>query len=719
MRFFLTVTIFLFTQTLSAQFLTYYHQLNAADTSAKVLKHRFSNLEKLGYIPEIKPGMVNIYLSSVDGLSDILKRRRDQVILAFGDERIVLKRNELRNLLMEQYMKRYKDKSKKYQRKRKRYFKKVLKGKKKQPRGIEAFKLTFSVDKQAYGKKPFSIYWEKGCRRYASVDFKLTSATHFDEFPFFKNMQCKPFDRWTHFLSAPSLGIRSFGKLPYYAPLQVNRSTENFILFFDKNSFTYKQEEVQKIEDFLITSHKNISKAEITGYASVEGDSANNIKLQESRAGILMKVLEKYADVDLPYKLMAEENWKLFEFQVKKNNLPEKTTAEWKESLKNDSVQQALEPLLAVQRNAEVKLYLYERKTQNEILDDIYKTTNRFLNKYHSLPAKSPQRATALGNILAIRDYIFKKVEKKDFPLEWLLNLDEQVNIPDYYIYSLFSEILKPKNDRSHVSVMRQLTLKAYKAALYKFDQHSYNRFTQSDLLEIQKYIFKAILDGYFDAEMFFELPVPDEDKYIHLLLNHLEFKDRLIANNMLTSNDQEPTGQIISVDSRYYYLLKKIALNSLGGKFKSVSVRSDWLLEFDLAYFLHLNISNWQISERTLFDPEVNVEIMHKVLKKLDAVKSTICPYTVNYLKVGFYSKVIQNCRYKKVEPKLVTEAFDFIKSYYTKNFELMTSREKEGVAGQITGVNEYFYFNEPMGFSEILLKDLHQVNGSAFNNP
>lgn len=134
----------------------------------------------------------------------------------------------------------------------------------------------------------------------------------------------------------------------------------NFIVPFEKNKTQYRYVDIKPLLDSLGSDKTTVLSAEISAYASVEGSAEGNRRLQEERARSIVSAMQAVQEDSIATKIDAQENWVLFDKQVK--SVPQfrifagKTHDEVKEMLNDTALSHKLEPWLSLERRAFIKL---------------------------------------------------------------------------------------------------------------------------------------------------------------------------------------------------------------------------------------------------------------------------------------------------------------------------------------------------------------------------
>ncbi|MFI5220912.1 MAG: hypothetical protein ACHQK8_01200 [Bacteroidia bacterium] len=161
----------------------------------------------------------------------------------------------------------------------------------------------------------------------------------------------------------------AYENLPVMLDTLPSRVKETFMEFkqlsfripFEKNKFDYKPEDIAPLIDSLNEPRFIIQNVEITGYSSMEGDSAKNVDLQNKRAASIVKVLEQQqSGSKIKYEVKTGNSWEIFRKQILLTNyyyLADSSPAQVNAHLNHDTVLlRKIEHLLSEERFATIKM---------------------------------------------------------------------------------------------------------------------------------------------------------------------------------------------------------------------------------------------------------------------------------------------------------------------------------------------------------------------------
>ncbi|MEM7040696.1 MAG: hypothetical protein AAF570_27290, partial [Bacteroidota bacterium] len=143
----------------------------------------------------------------------------------------------------------------------------------------------------------------------------------------------------------------------------------DFVVPFEKNKYDYAVTDVQPMLDSVAAMGRSITSIAIRAFASVEGSTELNEKLQTRRAEAIFEAIQSQQEARISLRKTALENWTDFrrvsdsaDFRFFRRLSRQAT----KDTLATDKVLlQRLEPLLATHRRAEIRIYLSETHTDS------------------------------------------------------------------------------------------------------------------------------------------------------------------------------------------------------------------------------------------------------------------------------------------------------------------------------------------------------------------
>ncbi|HEY1040628.1 MAG TPA: hypothetical protein VGF30_14540 [Bacteroidia bacterium] len=215
----------------------------------------------------------------------------------------------------------------------------------------------------------------------------------------------------------------------------------NFIIPFEKNKSEFKAEDIKPFIDAMQEPDFFIEGLFIYAYASIEGDSVANSKLQRKRAESVTKVLQSMQTGKITPSIITNDSWNLFQLEMEDGKYDYLTKMSKKEAIKTinskGGLAQELEPYLAKQRFAQI------------VMDVTYDISG---NKEQKFSVVQFNRAVKSGNnkqAYKIMDFINKKTSSQKYTKDaW-----DDLQIPQEAKYSglLMNKIYYDYIDHGHV----------------------------------------------------------------------------------------------------------------------------------------------------------------------------------------------------------------------------------------------------------------------------
>ncbi|HAW50752.1 MAG TPA: hypothetical protein DCX54_00250 [Flavobacteriales bacterium] len=135
-----------------------------------------------------------------------------------------------------------------------------------------------------------------------------------------------------------------------------------FTVPFEKSKYDYEVEDIKPFLDSIQLNRFNIREIEVTAYSSIEGNPISNMNLQQRRAESILHAIGEYQLQEVKTKIETHENWDGFMESIKGSPYE----AEYKNLSKDeirmvvnsDTLQYDLEPYLADQRKANIRIFV-------------------------------------------------------------------------------------------------------------------------------------------------------------------------------------------------------------------------------------------------------------------------------------------------------------------------------------------------------------------------
>ncbi len=158
-----------------------------------------------------------------------------------------------------------------------------------------------------------------------------------------------------------------FYDIPYLTKLNkyqygVNPSLRelSFTVPFEQGKFRYDYEDIKPLIDSVTSDAFTVQSAKIEAFSSLEGNRSSNERLQKLRARSIINAMEYNQRSEIESEIKTNENWALFHQQIESENalkdLRGLDEAKIRQKLANKEYARSIEPFLAEQRYAKIKL---------------------------------------------------------------------------------------------------------------------------------------------------------------------------------------------------------------------------------------------------------------------------------------------------------------------------------------------------------------------------
>lgn len=244
-------------------------------------------------------------------------------------------------------------------------------------------------------------------------------------------------------------------KKPPFEP-RSESSLLNFTIPFEKNKAEFKKEDIQPFLDALQEPDFIIDGLYIYAYASIEGDSVANARLQRKRAESVVKVLQGMQQNQITPAIVTNDSWNLFVLEMEDGKYDHLTKMSKREAIKSinhtKGLAEELEPFLAKQRFAQI------------VMDVTYDISGSKEEKFSVVQFNRAVKAGNSRQAYRIMDYIAQKVGEKKYSAESL----DKMQIPAetgsvgllmnkiYYQYLLNGKVV---HDEEYNGVMELLKM--------------------------------------------------------------------------------------------------------------------------------------------------------------------------------------------------------------------------------------------------------------------
>jgi hypothetical protein len=489
-------------------------------------------------------------------------------------------------------------------------------------------------------------------------------------------------------------GPRFIEPLPEYTSETVRSARETFSLTFEPNRVEADPGELVRIQHFLENESRPIDRIYIHGFASVEGDSLQNQRLTEQRAEVLVRTLNRQGRDDIRYAVRTQENWQMFESQVRHERWEDRSREQWKDYLENDSVRQAMEPWLARQRSARLMIFLEDSVSRENQEQAILREFRQHLKVYERRPDRF-----RLGQLLSIRNYVREQVIQGTLSEKTLYDLSGKPS--EYDLYALFDEAARQDTLPAYFHFLLE---RAYRTALIRYRENVRREDRKADLLYVQQQVFKVMEND--PSSLTERFPIPEGEAFLQLRLNYMAFVERqsgLMRTQGRFSSIKWSINPAVG-ESRYYYLLKQVAQQTLTRGLKAVAYRSDWTKEFDLAEFLNMTLRGWDPFSDTYLDEEIGRKEIGRLITLLKNDNAHLCEDDVTYLRLTYALKLIQAGSVRPIRDPQMHNAIKFLIEYYFKAGPHLPQEQRIDLANQLAAANSYLYYNEAIILAQML---------------
>lgn len=559
----------------------------------------------------------------------------------------------------------------------------------------------------------------RGKRWYGLLYADTVQTMSIYQMPNFTLADCVPCSRYELLFNMVNRDLQALEFSPF-VPRGELRRTRTFSMRFAKNEVNYDPEDVAGIITFLQDSNFVVHKAQIKGFASVEGDSLNNSRLMAARADVLMQALDAVNDGDsITLELETTENWELFEKQLRQKGYDTTITREeWRALFYNDSIGEAMEPLLAKQRKAELKLFVSIRLQPQQKISLALSLYRRYVLRYE-LSKNNLNRYQTISRIMAIRNWLISEVVAGRLDEETLCALDP---IPDnmwsiFLLYEMSKSL--QRGEAIYCGGFKALIVDAHHASLYLSRQYPGNPTYMNHLRDIQVIAFRLIKSGKLEPDVLCELNLPDEPAYYEFTISQLYFVSyqvphlyaanpcerlsslapanpwQLYASAKVASPAPQDTARV-NKRGPFYYLIKKRVLDGEDLFARYTNRPEGQLLSFDIYNFLEFNINGWDVELDSLYDPEVSADVMDQQLRRLLRNPGPICPPNLDALALSFHRKVLLNAVYRQSPHALLPNSVKSIGVYYARHAAKLDDTQAARITGLLLAANSYCYQQE-----------------------
>jgi hypothetical protein len=308
-----------------------------------------------------------------------------------------------------------------------------------------------------------------------------------------------------------------------FIPLQSERSytfhpkekMTNFTIPFEQGQVDFTQEDIQPLLESFGEMKYNIDSIDIHAYASIEGDSIINERLQRQRAENITRLIQSRQETPIKLSVLTSTDWLGFTTNANKSSrwrfLASKTSSELEDYLKTHDAM-VLEPLLAPTRRGDVRLYATIPSDQKNYPFLIREENKQLLDLLNS-ESRADERDSLLEMLENLYEFSHYLVTHDSLAVEELAKfripelsksspkLTQQFILYGFEFEDIFSE-LNPLWKKQHASYMSSL----------------YNKYGRSSAL-FPEFLYQLV---HLQIESFKGRP-PTKQEQVQALLNIMQ----------------------------------------------------------------------------------------------------------------------------------------------------------------------------------------------------
>lgn len=669
----------------------------------------YKDLSIVGWrIKKASPDSITLQIKNINGLKRFLKKRKYSVQVE--DETITS--SEFRDKILAYYDSRNDEKD---NRKFRRYLKRVRKN--------DLYQNTiFSVTLPGPNSNDFDINFLWKDSPFTRLEFSTYQMKLAKSLPELENEVCDPLFRriWKY----DDLDTYLFNiRYRNYRPRSKTSVRKNFELYFKHNSSEYNRKDIDTIIRYMQDSNLVIRKAYIKAYASVEGDLANNLKLQRNRAEILVKTFEKVNEEEIDAEIETAENWEQLYYQLAEQGWTEFLCLDQetvKHLLTKEEIRDIYEPLLEKQRKAVLALRLTKKLTIEEKLEYTLRAFGKVHKKYQDMNyvgANNPKNRiyrNLIKDMLAIKEYARKMVDSGLFEEEvfetFYHNCFKEMQLADFYN---FRHQFK-REKYVEPQLLQSVILKAYDEC-YNLPNPAVINTQDKDfrhLMRILLFSFDLIDKKILPMGFIHELTFPSTPAYSFLNAS----KQSYMIKNGISELSKIPAGTdqwFENKDVRFYYeIIRQLAGVSIKNDVLRIKKRDDWYYQFDLWESLWFNVTYWRPIEGRLYDKEITPERMSVMLDRLININDDVCSDDLYRVALTFHIKMLQLQNHRKAFNKYTSYSYRFIRNYFNSRMEFVDEELLRNVYETLFTFNNYRFYNESVIDADNLIKNYQRYN-------
>lgn len=365
-------------------------------------------------------------------------------------------------------------------------------------------------------------------------------------FPAIDSALCTPINRYHMLRKMRGYGIDKFKYIKYRAP---HRATvrEVFEIYFEKNGVDATPESLERIIGYLKKNKFSILQARIEGYSSVEGTDSRNDALQQRRAQVLLRTLQRYNNEPiLSDTVLVQSGIHMFRESIQQSYykwLDTLTDEQLKATVRDNPILvQSLEPILAQHRKAVLKLTVAKQLDEKGILDNFFNDYAYWTNQLIPIWRKAP-KAEVEARVMGLMEYLFALLEQNKLTSMQVAELldnhraSEMLRILAVYhhiiqfekqtiLENLAWEKYAEKHNFTELFLLAQSNLVSLIINPNKYHEKNvlmYEIFRRQ-LVDIQTYTFEYIQRGLLSASNICNMDFTNSARLRPFKLNHLSF---------------------------------------------------------------------------------------------------------------------------------------------------------------------------------------------------
>lgn len=201
-----------------------------------------------------------------------------------------------------------------------------------------------------------------------------------------------------------------------YVPVPKEKDYQ-FDFFFQKGKSAYKYQDLKPALDSLTDDEFIVTEIEINAYSSVEGNDEINKEIQEKRAQSIVEAFATKSKLKVAPLVASHSSWEKFKVQIETDStlsdLRGYSDQQLKDSLQQKDFVAQLEPLLKMQRFAEVKISTLYDLNDSTIQKYVVQEYNRFQSKLKEFEEPlGPGYFAILDTQLAMQTFAFRGIKE-------------------------------------------------------------------------------------------------------------------------------------------------------------------------------------------------------------------------------------------------------------------------------------------------------------------